>query len=68
VTLSAFSTLPKKPQPRLHGSYDMSKREMHSALIGLILLIIIMFFAAWIEPCDGHSCDNVPRETIYGVR
>ena len=46
----------------------MSKREMHSALIGLILLIIIMFFAAWIEPCDGHSCDNIPRETIYGIR
>ena len=41
----------------------MSKREQRRTVILLILISLVMLVAAWIEPCDGHSCDvEVQRE------
>jgi hypothetical protein len=33
----------------------MSNRDRF--IVMCILLTIAFLFAAWIEPCDGHSCD-----------
>jgi hypothetical protein len=36
----------------------MSKREQRQTVILLILISLVMLVAAFIEPCDGHSCDS----------
>jgi len=24
----------------------------------IVLIIVVYLIAAWVEPCDGHSCDQ----------